>query len=142
MALVKWDPWSEVARLRRELDGFLGDRSAEWRPAADVTRDDDSITVKVDLPGLGADDVKVELREQSLVITGERKQESEQKYEGTIVRERVFGSFIRTLSLPAGVEAEDVQATFANGELTVTVTLPAQPETKEIEVKSLDQAAV
>ena len=142
MALVKWDPWSEVARLRRELDGFLGDRSAEWRPAADVARDDDSVTVKLDLPGISASDVKVELRDQCLVITGERKQESEQKYEGTVVRERVFGSFIRTLSLPAGVEQDDVHATFANGELTVNVTLPAQPEAKEIEVKSLDHAAV
>ena len=138
MALVRWDPWNEVARLRRG-GWLLGKRSGEWSPAADVTRDDDTLTVKLDLPGIAASDVKVELRDQRLVITGERKEE---KLDGTIVRERIFGNFIRTLSLPAGVDEDDVHATFANGELTVKVTLPPQPDPKQIEVQSLDHAAV
>lgn len=142
MAIVRWDPWSEVARLRREFDGFFGERSGGWAPAADVTRTDDGITMKVDLPGMTADDVTVELRDGQLAVMGERKQESEEKHEGIVARERIFGSFARTLALPAGVTADDVRATFANGELTVEVSLPAQPEATQIEVQTPEGATV
>lgn len=142
MAIVRWDPWSDVARLRREFDSFFGEREGAWMPAADITRDADSITMKVDLPGMAADDVKVELRDNHLVVTGERKQETEEKHEGMVARERVFGSFMRSVAVPAGVGTDDVKASFANGELTVEVSLPAQPEAKQIEVHTPEAAAV
>ena len=90
--------------------------------------------MKVDLPGLTADDVTVELRDSHLVITGERTQETEEKHEGMVSRERVFGTFMRSVALPAGVTADDIKASFANGELTVEVSLPAEVEGKQIEV--------
>jgi len=136
MALIKWDHWSEVARLRRELDTFFAQRPGEWMPPADVTREVGNVTVKIDLPGMTADDVKVELRDQQLVITGERKEETEAEHEGTVTRERVFGSLLRSFALPAGVEADDVQARFANGELIVTIPVPAQPESKAIAIET------
>src|SRR6478735_6159591 len=102
MAIVRWDPWSDVARLRREFDSFFGERESAWMPAADITRDADGITMKLDLPGMTADDVRVELRDSQLVVTGERKQETEEKHEGMVSRERVFGSFMRSIALPAG----------------------------------------
>ena len=136
MAIVRWDPWSELARVRRELDSFFGERAGAWSPAADVTREGDTITMKVDLPGMTPDDVTVELRDSQLVVTGERKQEKEEKLDGTVSRERMFGSFVRTLALPAGVERDDIEASFANGELTVVVNLPAQPGATEIEIKT------
>jgi HSP20 family protein len=142
MALVRWEPWNELARLRREFGGLFADRSGAWMPAADVTREDDVVTLKLDLPGLGAGDVNIELRDQRLVIRGERKRESEEKVDGVVTRERVFGSFVRELALPAGVDADDVHATFSNGELTVKVTLPAEPEAKQIEIESGDHAVV
>ena len=142
MALVKWDPWNDMARLRRELDSFFGERSNVWMPAADVTRADDKITMKIDLPGMTADDVKIELRDSQLVVTGERKQETEETHEGTVSRERFFGSFLRSLQLPAGVDADDVKASFANGELIVTVPIPTQPESKQIEIQTQEPAAV
>jgi HSP20 family protein len=142
MAIVRWDPWSDMARLRRELDKVFGEREGAWMPAADVTRDEDGITMKVDLPGMTADDVKVELRDSQLVVTGERKQETEEKHEGMVSRERVFGSFMRSIALPAGVGADDVKARFANGELTVEVSLPAEAEGKQIEVHTPEAAAV
>jgi HSP20 family protein len=137
MALIRWNPWNEVARLRRELDTFIFQRSDEWMPATDVTRDADRVTVKIDLPGMTADDVNVELRDQQLVITGERKQETEKRHEGAITRERVFGSFLRSLELPAGVGADDIQARFANGELVVTVAVPTPAESKAIAIETV-----
>ena len=142
MAIVRWDPWSEVARLRREFDSIFGERESAWMPAADITRDADGIRVKVDLPAMTADDVKVELRDDHLLITGERKQETEEKHDGTVSRERVFGSFMRSVALPPGVGTDDVKASFANGELTVEVSLPAQAEAKQIEVHTPEAAAV
>jgi HSP20 family protein len=142
MALVRWDPWSELARMRREFDGLFADRNGEWLPAADVARDDEHITLKLDLPGIAPGDVRVELHDQRIVITGERKHESEEKQDGVISRERVFGSFVREFALPVGVNADDVHARFANGELTVTVPLPPESEAKQIEVETPEHAAV
>ncbi len=142
MALVRWDPWNDMLRLRRELDGFFGERSSEWMPAADVTREADKITMQIDLPGMTAEDVKIELRDSRLFVTGERKQEHEETHEGTVSRERFFGSFLRSLQLPPGVGSDDVSASFANGELTVTVALPTQAEAKQIEIDTPEPAAV
>ena len=142
MALVKWDPWNEMARLRRELDSYFGARSPEWMPAADVTRAEDKITMRIDLPGMTADDVKIELRDSQLVVSGERKQETEETHEGTVSRERFFGSFYRSLPLPAGVDADDIKATFANGELIVAVPIPPQPGARQIEIQTQEPATV
>jgi HSP20 family protein len=142
MALVKWDPWNDMARLRRELDSFFGERSTEWMPAADVTREADKITMQIDLPGMTADDVKIELRDSQLVVTGERKEEKEETHEGTVSRERFFGSFVRSLQLPPGVSPDDVNAAFAHGELTVTVALPTAVVAKQIEIQTPEPASV
>ena len=142
MALVKWDPLNEMARLRRELDSYFGERSSEWMPAADVTRAEDKITMKIDLPGMTADDVKIELRDSQLVVTGERKQETEETHEGTVSRERFFGSFLRSLPLPAGVDSDDVKATFTNGELIVTAQIPTPPVATQIEIQTQEPATV
>ena len=142
MAIVRWDPWSDMARLRRKFDPFFGGREGAWMPAADITRDVDGITMKVDLPGMTANDVKVELRDNHVVVTGERNQETEEKQEDMVTRERVFGSFMRSVALPAGVGADDVKASFADGELTVEVSLPAQAEATQIEVHTPEAAAV
>ena len=98
--------------------------------------------MKVDLPGMTADDVKVELRDSRLVITGERRLEKEEKHGGAVSRERVYGSFVRSVALPAGVESDHVKASFENGELTVSVALPAPPEAKQIEVRTPEHVAV
>ncbi len=142
MAIVRWDPWSELARVRRELDSFFGERPGVWNPAADITREGDTLTMKVDLPGLKADDITVELHDSQLVVTGERKLEKEEKLGDTVSRERMFGSFMRTLALPAGVERDDVEAAFVNGELTVVVSLPTQRTAEEIEIKTPEPAVV
>jgi HSP20 family protein len=142
MAIVRWDPWSDMARLRREFDRVFGEREGGWMPAADITREEGGLTMKIDLPGMTAEDVKVELRDNHLVVTGERKQETEEKHEDMVSRERVFGSFMRSVALPGGVGVDDVKASFAHGELTVEVSLPAQVEAQEIEVRSPEATAV
>ena len=99
-----------------------------FAPAIDVFEKDNRLVTRVDLPGLKKEDVKVEVTDGHLAISGERKSEVEEKKEDFYRCERAYGSFYRALPLPDGVKLEDVKATFADGVLEVSVPLPAAPK--------------
>ena len=101
--------------------------TARWTPGIDVFEKDNTLVTKIDLPGMKKEDVKVEVTDGHLAISGERKAESEEKKDNVYRCEREYGSFYRAVPLPAGVKIEDVKASFADGVLEVTVPLPAQP---------------
>lgn len=114
-----------------------------WLPHIDVFEKDNFLFTKVDLPGLTAKDVKVEVVDGYLTITGERKTETEEKKENMYRCEREFGSFERTVPLPEGVKFEDVHATFADGVLEVSVPLPVKvlPKPLNVEIKEVQKTA-
>jgi HSP20 family protein len=114
-----------------------------WAPEIDVFERDNRLVTKVDLPGLKKDDVKVEVTDGHLAISGERKTEAEEKKENFYRCEREYGSFHRAIPLPEGVKLEDVKATFSEGVLEVSVPLPAQPEAKvrKVEIQEAPKAA-
>jgi HSP20 family protein len=95
---------------------------------------------KIDLPGMKKDDVKVEVTDGQLAISGERKSEAEEKREQFYRCEREYGSFYRRVPLPEGARIEDVKATFADGVLEVSVPLPARPEAKMRKVEIQESA--
>jgi HSP20 family protein len=97
-----------------------------WSPGIDVFEKDGRLVTKIDLPGVKKDDVKVEVADGQLAISGERKNEMEEKKENYYRCEREYGSFYRAVPLPAGVKFEDVKAMFADGVLEVSVPLPAK----------------
>ena len=135
------DPFSLI---RAEVDRFFNEpgwtgfrwpafrfgRPAEeaWRPQVDVFEKDNRLITRIDLPGLKKEDVKVEVTDGYLAISGERKKEEEEKGDQFYRCEREYGSFQRAVPLPEGVKLEDVKATFADGVLEVSVPLPAKPE--------------
>ncbi len=98
------------------------------------------LVTKVDLPGMKREDVKVEVADGRLTISGERKAEAEEKTEDFYRRARQYGSFYRSVPLPDGAKLEDVKATFADGVLEVSVLLPAMAEAKVRKVKIQDAA--
>jgi len=104
--------------------------AAAWIPGIDVFEKDNRLITKVDLPGLKKDDVKVEITDGHLAISGERKRETVEKKERFYRSEREYGSFYRAVPLPEGVKLENVKATFVDGVLEVSVPLPAKAETK------------
>jgi HSP20 family protein len=139
------DPFALLRQLTSDFDRMFGEswptfqwpvlrtRPAEeqsWFPEIDVFEKDNRLVTKIDLPGMKKEDVKVEVTDGNLTISGERKTEAEEKKENFYRCEREYGSFYRAVPLPPGVKLEDVKATFADGVLEVSVPLPAQPEAK------------
>jgi HSP20 family protein len=99
-----------------------------WNPGVDVFERNNYLVTKIDLPGLKKEEIKVEVTDGYLAISGERKREEEEKKKEFYRCEREYGSFYRAVPLPEGVKFEDVKATFADGVLEVSVPLPAKAE--------------
>ena len=107
-----------------------------WVPQIEVLLDNEQFMVRADLPGLTKDDVKVEVTDNLLTISGERKEEKEEKREGFYRSERSYGSFFRQIPLPEGVKTETAAATFQHGVLQVTIPAPkTEPSTRKLEIK-------
>ena len=125
---------TDFAPFRTEFARF------EWMPEIEILKKNGTFTVKADLPGLTKDDVKIELTEEFLTISGERKEEKEEKGEGFYRTERSYGSFYRQIPLPEGAETEKATATFQNGVLEITVpAVKAEKKTYKLEIKEPSQ---
>ena len=124
--LMKPEPFSrEVDRL---FDTFFGqERDARrWIPPMDLVEGEDHFVLKADLPGLSDGDVKIEVVDDTLTISGERKAEQERKERGWYRIERSFGSFSRSLTLPEGIDPEGIKAGFHNGVLELSIPKPEE----------------
>jgi HSP20 family protein len=112
-----------------------------WVPAMDLLETTDHFVLRADLPGLTQDDVKIELEDSTLTVSGERKSEHEDKQEGYYRVERAFGSFSRSLTLPKGIDADAVTASFDNGVLEIRVPKPEERKPRRISIAVGDQPA-
>ncbi|MEO1000191.1 MAG: Hsp20/alpha crystallin family protein [Pseudomonadota bacterium] len=138
---VASDPFADMRRdFDRMLDSWRGGQplTTGFAPALDVTETESGVRVAAELPGLSEEDVALELHEDVLTISGEKKAETEKTDEktGAVLRERSYGSFRRALRLPWVPEGDGVQARFENGVLTVELTRPAEiaPKTRRIAI--------
>jgi HSP20 family protein len=123
------------ALTRQSPAGSLSSTRATWLPQVEVLQRGGNLVVRADLPGLRPDEVRVEVDNGALTISGERSYLAEDDDEGVFHSERVYGSFLRTIPLPQGVNPEDVQARFADGVLEVTIPLPKESRSKRVEVR-------
>lgn len=137
--LSEWRPFSDFAELRHRLDQAFRDLSDGaqhgWTPSVDLVRRDDALVLRADIPGIKPDDVKIEVEDNVLTVSGEHREETEEKKEHYMRRERRFGSFSRSMILPRGVTAEDVRATTEDGVLEVTIPVPKATEKQQVKVK-------
>jgi HSP20 family protein len=134
--LMKPEPFSrEVDRL---FDTFFGqERDARrWIPPMDLVEGEDHFVLKADLPGLSDGDVKIEVVDDTLTISGERKAEQERKERGWYRIERSFGSFSRSLTLPEGIDPEGIKAGFHNGVLELNIPKPEERKPRRIEIST------
>jgi HSP20 family protein len=135
--LTRWEPFAELGELRTRFDrlfeGF-GDSEHAWTPAVDVVRDNGNLVVRADVPGMKPEEVKIEVKDDILTVSGEHEERKEEKDKDYLRRERRYGSFSRSMALPAGVDAKKIKAKTHDGVVEVTIPLPkeAKPETVTI----------
>ena len=149
MNLIRWQPlWSRdympgFAVLQRGMNRFFEDFADEgeeksviqWSPRVDITELEDRFEIASELPGMKKDDVKVELKENILTISGEKSGQNEKKDRNLHVCERVYGSFSRSFRLPPHVKSEDIKAEFKDGVLNLEIPKSEEAKPKQIEVK-------
>jgi HSP20 family protein len=142
------NPFAFMRRVTEELDRAFGLRPdvpglpafypRTWAPEIEVFERDDKFVVRVDLPGLKKEDVKIEVAHDELTIEGERKVETEEKNEQGFYRtERTYGKFYRRIAIPEHVKAENAVAAFKNGVLEIEMPAIPVPEVKKrtVEIK-------
>ena len=137
MALVmKPEPFStEINRLFNTLFDERA-QAQRWVPAMDLVEADDHFLLRADLPGLAEDDVAIEIRDNALTISGERKSEYEKRERGWYRVERATGSFSRSLSLPDGVDPDAVRAEFDRGVLEVWIPKPEARKPRRVQINA------
>lgn len=118
--------------------GPFGESWGAFSPRLDLSESEKELRVSAELPGLDENDIQVSLAQNVLTISGEKKEEKEDKGQNYYRMERSYGSFQRSIPLPCEVEGDKVEATFKNGVLTVTLpkTAEAQKRTKKISIKA------
>ena len=141
------NPFAFMRRVTEELDRAFGLRAdmpglpefkpAMWAPVVEIFERDQKFIVRVDLPGLTKEDVKIAVTHDELTIEGERKVEKEEKQEGFYRTERTYGTFFRRIWIPEHVKGEAAEAAFKNGVLEITMPAIPVPEVtkRTVEVK-------
>ena len=153
MALVRWEPLREMATLQNEMNrlfgtffdtpttGTNGNTIRRWMPPMDLVETEDHFVLRADLPGLSEEDVSIELEDRVLTVSGERRSQHEEKKEGFYRLERATGAFSRSLTLPEGVDADGITATFDKVVLDVRIPKPEETKPRKVAIKVGDQPA-
>ena len=143
--LVRWEPLRELATLQTEMgrlmNGFFegnGRSEQSWVPPVDVWETADELVYSFDLPGVPESEVSVELHDDTLTVSAQRTQAHERSDDGFYRVERRFGTFSRTLGVPAGVSADAVQANLSDGVLEVRVPKPEVAKPQRVSISTGD----
>jgi HSP20 family protein len=146
MALIRWEPVRELSSIQNEMNRLFNtffDTPTQgngtpalrrWIPAMDVVESGDEFVLRADLPGLSEGDVNIEIEDNVLTVSGERKSEHEERKEGYYRVERSSGSFRRSLTLPEGVDADAVKASFDKGVLEVRIPKPVERKPRKVAI--------
>lgn len=153
--LARWEPFQGIRRrgnlfgdltemqeeMNRFFDDFFGEHQTQmaqgqWLPSVDVSETDSELVVRAELPGMTHDDIEVNLQDNVLTLKGEKKQDKREEKESYHCLERSYGSFSRSFSLPTGVRADQITATFKDGVLVVSL-----PKAEEVKPKKISISA-
>jgi HSP20 family protein len=145
MALIRWEPAREINSLQSDMNRLFntffdaptatgGNGGRRWVPAMDLVETPEHFVLRADLPGLSEGDVNVELEDNVLTVSGERKFEHESRQEGYYRIERASGSFRRSLTLPEGIDPAAIQASFDKGVLEVRIPKPEERKPRKVAI--------
>jgi HSP20 family protein len=146
MTLIRYEPWSVLDRLHRQVDQIFGDSfatpaassegSVTWIPSVDVHEEQDKFVVRADLPGVEPKDISITAENRVLTLRGERQFERRENQKGFERLERVEGSFLRRFTLPNNVQDDQIKARHVNGVLEVTIPKVPAPEPRRVSVEA------
>ena len=145
MPVAHWNPWTEFEifehMLNRVLDLpfprlFDNGHHEPWQPRTDISETDAAYLVEVDLPGLTIHDISIQLEGTTVVIAGQRQSAHSESAKHQARVERPYGKFHRAFTLPTAVKRDEVQATYANGVLTITVPKADAARPRQITVQA------
>ncbi len=143
--LTRWEPVREMVTLRDAMDRLFDEAfTRPWygdggntpgMPAVDMYQTDDDVIVKATVPGMKPEDIQISVTGDTLTIKGETQEETDNKEKAYHIRERRWGSFERTITLPTNVRSDKAQADFENGVLSITLPKAEDVKPKTITVK-------
>ncbi len=144
--IVRWDPFTEIDSLQRSINRLFDDAGstrrqrtegsdAVWAPPVNTFEDKDAFLLSLDLPGLTQSDIKINLDNNTLTVSGNRKLEHEEQRENYQRIECIFGTFSRSFTLPGTVAAEKIEANMENGVLKVRLPKREESKPRQIEIK-------
>jgi HSP20 family protein len=147
MALIRWEPAAELNTIQNEMNRLFNtffDQPGQtgrgngamrrWLPPMDLVETTDHYVLRADLPGLSDGDVNLQLEDNVLTLSGERKAEHDGQHEGYYRLERAFGAFSRSLTLPDGVDPNAIEAHFDRGVLEVRIPKPEQKKPRTVQI--------
>lgn len=152
MTLIRWNPSRDLMDVEREFSKLFNSfnrrfgfdegnskneelENAVWSPLTDISENKEQYLLKMDLPGVTKSDLKLSYEDGELKISGERKQEKEDKDSKYHRIERTYGKYFRSFTLPKQIEVEKIKAEFKDGQLTVTIPKAEEAKPKELEIK-------
>lgn len=146
--LTRWEPFRELATMRDMMDRFFDEpfmrlptvwerENGTLSLALDVMENPENYVVKASVPGVKPEEIEITIDNNMLTIKGETKEDTERNEGDYHLRERRYGSFYRSVALPANVKADQIEAVNENGVLTLTLPKAEEAKPKKIEVKKM-----
>ncbi len=143
--LTRRSPTRTLRSLQREVDSLFDrffdrtdsdrDVSAVWAPQTDLVETDTNFQLRLDVPGMSKEDIDVNLQNRTLTVSGERTSERTDEGEEYVRVERAFGTFHRTFTLPDAVDEENIEATYEDGVLSISVPKTEESTRRQIEIQ-------
>ncbi|MEH2364969.1 Hsp20/alpha crystallin family protein [Nostoc sp.] len=149
MTLVRWNPWREIDTLQHQINSLfedtrvpsgLFDKALSKVPAAEIQETENAIHLKLELPGIEAKDLDVQVTENAVYVSGERKSETKTEEKGVTRSEFHYGKFQRVIPLSARIKNTDVTADYKDGILNLILPKTEQEKNKVVKV-NLEQSA-
>ncbi len=146
MTLVRWSPWRETVTMQNFFNRFFDDsytraefnngeiEMTNWQPMVDIYDRDEEIVIKAELPGLEKKDITIDVKDRILTLKGERTYDNETEGDKYYRRERAYGKFERSFTLPDGLDPEKIKADYKDGLLSVEIPKSEKEKPKQITI--------
>jgi HSP20 family protein len=143
MSLVRWDPFRDLLSMQDRMNRLFSDvfgrttgeeATGAWLPAVDIYEEGDNLILQAEVPGVAKNDLDVRVENNVLTLSGERRQQKEVRDEQFHRLERAYGKFVRSFTLPVGIDTDKIKAEFRDGLLTLTLPKVEEAKPKRIKV--------